>query len=1110
VSPAGDLIVAVEYGDDPPWPVEADGSGASLEFADPSGDPSDPAAWHAGDSNGGSPGRAPEPSPVPVVRLSEITAVLAPGSDWIELENTGATAVRLDGWGLSDDEDPRRYTFPAGTTLAAGSRLRIECGTNTTASSSGLRTGFSLSHRGETVALYDARQLRVDAVTFGTIPPGYSLGRVGTDSAWGLCEPTPLAPNEAATLAPLENLVVNEWMANPVAGDDDWIEVHNLSPTAPQALRGVYVTTSNTVARIHGLMFVAPGGFAVLRADGNPGPDHLAAKLPAQAGAIALSTPQGAEFHRVTYRLPMEGLPVGAEGISIGRLPDGTGPTVAFPGTPSPGAPNHRLPAAGPRFHEFMAANLNAVPHPSGRYADWIELHNPGATTYDLGGARLTIEPGFSEGWTFPPGSRIGANGYLLVWCDSGIPPTTEASSAPSLGHGLPAEGATLRLRDSRGQALDAVSYGAQLPDRSAGRSSFGTWTLLSTPTPANPNAAPALLGGTGGVRINEWLAGSDSGSDWIEVHNPETLPIDLGGHFLTDDPSIAGLVRFLIAPLTFVAPQGHLAWQADDGAEHLPFRLDTRGETLRLYAANRALIDSVSFDSQAVGVASGRFPDGAEVIQAFPGSASPGAANWVAHPDLVISEVLAHTDPPLEDAIEFHNVSPRPLALDGWWVSNATGDLERYRIPPGIVLAPGGRWVLYERDFGHAPAPRPFTLNSAHGDEVWITETLPSGEPTGLRAHVTMEASANGVSWGRHPTSVGWDFAPLSRLTFGNDLPRSVEEFRRGSGLSNAYPLVGPVVVSEIHYHPFRADPEGPVELPDDEYVEIHNDGSQAMPLFDTNAKTNTWRLRGGIRFDFPTDVILDPGAYALVVGWDPASASAAEFRARRGVPADVRLLGPFEGRLSDQGEEIRLERPDRPQTAPAEDAGFVPYLLVERVAYRPEAPWPVGDESTETSLQRRRSVDYANDPAHWMAGRPSPGRASQPPLADRDFDGMPNDWETLHGFDPDSDQDAALDADGDGASNVSEYLAGTHPRDAASVLTLGLAVQPSAGLVVRFQAMAHRSYSILRRDDPAAGSWRRILDVPAETADRAASIPLGSPSNGIGFLRLVTPAQP
>lgn len=45
----------------------------------------------------------------------------------------------------------------------------------------------------------------------------------------------------------------------------------------------------------------------------------------------------------------------------------------------------------------------------------------------------------------------------------------------------------------------------------------------------------------------------------------------------------------------------------------------------------------------------------------------------------------------------------------------------------------------------------------------------------------------------------------------------------------------------------------------------------------------------------------------------------------------------------------------------------------------------------------------------------------------SDRDGDGIPDNWETVHGLDPDDPDDAALDPDNDELSNLQEYLAGT-----------------------------------------------------------------------------------
>lgn len=47
-----------------------------------------------------------------------------------------------------------------------------------------------------------------------------------------------------------------------------------------------------------------------------------------------------------------------------------------------------------------------------------------------------------------------------------------------------------------------------------------------------------------------------------------------------------------------------------------------------------------------------------------------------------------------------------------------------------------------------------------------------------------------------------------------------------------------------------------------------------------------------------------------------------------------------------------------------------------------------------------------------------------------DSDGDGMPDEWETIYGYNPNSSADAAQDADGDGVSNLLEYRLGTSPR--------------------------------------------------------------------------------
>jgi hypothetical protein len=97
-----------------------------------------------------------------------------------------------------------------------------------------------------------------------------------------------------------------------------------------------------------------------------------------------------------------------------------------------------------------------------------------------------------------------------------------------------------------------------------------------------------------------------------------------------------------------------------------------------------------------------------------------------------------------------------------------------------------------------------------------------------------------------------------------------------------------------------------------------------------------------------------------------------------------------------------------------------------------------------------------------------------------DSDGDGLPDDWEIAHQLNPNSPDDAAIDSDGDGLTNLQEYQAGTDPRSVASSLRLTAAFEADQ-IILRFAAVEGRHYRISVADAVLGDNWSNLADVPA-----------------------------
>ncbi len=345
-----------------------------------------------------------------------------------------------------------------------------------------------------------------------------------------------------------------------------------------------------------------------------------------------------------------------------------------------------------------------------------------------------------------------------------------------------------------------------------------------------------------------------------------------------------------------------------------------------------------------------------------FPGG-SPGQTDPPPPllPAVLVSEALTREDLPAVDAIELYNPTGNPADVSGWFLTDSFGAPGKYIIPTNTVIPPGDYMVFYSTNSFGANGTNSFGLG-ANGDQVYLF----SGDGTNLTGYAHgfhFGAAENGVSFGRYVSSTGGE--------------HFVAQSTNTPGSANAYPKVGPVIISEIMYHPpdLKIGPNKVSNL-SDEFIELQNPGDNPAALFDVNFPTNTWQLRGAVVFDFPTNAIIPAHGFALVVSFDPALPDAlAGFKNRNGVADAVPIFGPFQGHLNDAGDNVALYSPDSPVPPPALDAGFVPYFLVDNVNYSSASPWPLAADGFGATLQRVSSTGFGDDPTNWVAALRTPG---------------------------------------------------------------------------------------------------------------------------------------
>ncbi|HWB04327.1 MAG TPA: lamin tail domain-containing protein [Verrucomicrobiales bacterium] len=342
--------------------------------------------------------------------------------EFIEIYNGQPWAEDLSGFRITGEVT---YTFPAGTTIPAGSyRVVAAVPADVMAAYSisgvfGPWTG-ALSNSGGNVRLRDASNAVVFTVDYDAGSPwpvaadgsGHSMilarPSYGMEDprAWDISANLDGSPGTAEPVAsdPSRAVVINEIRANAPSAAEDFIELYNYS-TAAVDVSGCSLSDDRDAAK-----FVFPAGTTIA-------PGLFLSYYQPQLG---FGTKAGGDT--IYFRAPGSGGAPGRvidavrfgpqyPGTSWGRSPDGSPYFSALSGGGNAGGPNQT-----PAEKAAVISEILYHPPPGSTQAPFVEINNTSGAVLDVGGWRL--RGGVS--YDVPAGTSLAAGARLAITAFSG------------------------------------------------------------------------------------------------------------------------------------------------------------------------------------------------------------------------------------------------------------------------------------------------------------------------------------------------------------------------------------------------------------------------------------------------------------------------------------------------------------------------------------------------------------------------------------------------------------------------------------------------------------------------------------------------------------------